>query len=86
MSITSYAPGSGRRVQPRSRMASSAAEVDLSGTWRFRYSARPDLAPAGTEAQEPAASLTPMRPLPPLEPLTPLSELPDDHQRQTQGS
>ena len=50
MSITSYAPGSGRRVQPRSRMASSAAEVDLSGTWRFRYSARPDLAPAGAEA------------------------------------
>ena len=50
MSITSYAPGSGRRVRPRSRMASSAAEVDLSGTWRFRYSARPDLAPAGAEA------------------------------------
>ena len=50
MSITSYAPGSGRRVQPRSRMASSAAEVDLSGTWRFRYSARPDLAPVGAEA------------------------------------
>ena len=50
MSITSYAPGSGRRVQPRSRMASSAAEVDLSGTWRFRYSARPDLAPAGADS------------------------------------
>lgn len=46
----------------------------------------PDLAPAGTEAQESAAPLTPMRRLPPLEPLTPLSELPDDHQRQTQGS
>ena len=50
MSITSYAPGSARRVQPRSRMASSAAEVDLSGTWRFRYSARPDLAPAGADS------------------------------------
>ncbi|MBB1516664.1 DUF4981 domain-containing protein [Tessaracoccus sp. MC1679] len=48
--IESFAPGSGRRVQPRSRVASDAAEIDLSGTWRFRYSARPDLAPDGAAA------------------------------------
>lgn len=48
--ITSFEPGAGRRVQPRSRLASSAVEYDLSGTWRFRFSARPDLAPADAEA------------------------------------
>ncbi len=44
--ITSFSPGAGRRVAPRSRLASDAAELDLSGTWRFRFSERPDLAPA----------------------------------------
>ncbi|MBK7819612.1 MAG: DUF4981 domain-containing protein [Tessaracoccus sp.] len=48
--ITSYAPGSGRRVRPRSRVPSTAGEVDLSGTWRFRFSARPEAAPDGAEA------------------------------------
>ena len=48
--IESFSPGSGRRVWPRARVASDAAEIDLSGTWRFRFSARPDLAPDGAEA------------------------------------
>ena len=50
--IESFAPGSGRRVQPRSRVASDAPEIDLSGTWRFRFSARPDLAPEGAAAPD----------------------------------
>ena len=47
--ITSFAPGSGRRVRPRSRLASDAVEYDLSGTWRFAFSPRPELAPQGAE-------------------------------------
>ncbi len=50
--IESFAPGSGRRVQPRSRVASDAPEIDLSGTWRFRFSPRPNLAPEGAAAPE----------------------------------
>ena len=48
--ITSFAPGSGRRVPPRARLASSAPELDLSGQWRFRFSERPELAPEGAAA------------------------------------
>ncbi|MHA7861012.1 glycoside hydrolase family 2 TIM barrel-domain containing protein [Tessaracoccus sp. Y36] len=48
--ITSYSPGSGERVQPRARIASTAAELDLSGTWKFHFAARPDLAPEGAAA------------------------------------
>ncbi len=48
--IISFSPGSGRRIQPRSRLESSAPEIDLSGTWRFHFAARPDLAPEGAEA------------------------------------
>ncbi|GAA4904834.1 glycoside hydrolase family 2 TIM barrel-domain containing protein [Tessaracoccus lubricantis] len=48
--ITSYSPGSGDRVRPRARVASTAPEIDLSGSWRFRFSARPDLAPEGAAA------------------------------------
>ncbi|GAB3819608.1 glycoside hydrolase family 2 TIM barrel-domain containing protein [Tessaracoccus terricola] len=44
--ITSFAPGSGRRVPPRSHLASDAPRTDLSGPWRFHFSPRPDLAPA----------------------------------------
>ena len=44
--ITSFAPGAGRRVSPRSRLATTAAVLDLSGTWKFRFSPRPDDAPA----------------------------------------
>lgn len=43
--ITSFSPGSGRRVRPRAHVASDAASLDLSGEWRFLFSARPDLAP-----------------------------------------
>ncbi|MGO1385120.1 MAG: glycoside hydrolase family 2 TIM barrel-domain containing protein [Arachnia sp.] len=50
--ITSFAPGSGRRVRPRSRVASDAPTLDLSGTWRFRFSLRPDLAPHGAQAAD----------------------------------
>ncbi|WP_233557970.1 glycoside hydrolase family 2 TIM barrel-domain containing protein [Tessaracoccus antarcticus] len=45
--IRSFSPGSGDRVRPRGHIATDAASMDLSGTWRFRYSARPDLAPEG---------------------------------------
>ena len=48
--ITSFSPGSGRRVSPRAHVASDAAKVDLSGAWRFHFSARPDLAPPDAEA------------------------------------
>lgn len=48
--ITSFSPGSGQRVQPRARLESNAAEMDLSGTWRFHFAARPDLAPEGADA------------------------------------
>ncbi len=48
--ITSFSPGSGRRTSPRAHVASDAASVDLSGTWRFHFSARPDLAAHGAEA------------------------------------
>ena len=47
--ITSFSPGSGRRITPRSRVSSDAVEYDLSGTWRFRFSSRPELAPSGAE-------------------------------------
>ncbi len=43
--ITSFSPGSGRRVRPRSHLTSDAETMNLSGEWRFRFSARPDLAP-----------------------------------------
>ena len=46
-------------------------------------------APASTHEGEPGAAaarpLAPLPPLPTLPPLTPVSELPDEHQRQTQG-
>ncbi|WP_040284688.1 glycoside hydrolase family 2 TIM barrel-domain containing protein [Tessaracoccus massiliensis] len=48
--ITSFSPGSGQRVQPRARLESNAPEMDLSGTWRFHFAARPDLAPEGADA------------------------------------
>ncbi|MDO5677685.1 MAG: glycoside hydrolase family 2 TIM barrel-domain containing protein [Propionibacteriaceae bacterium] len=48
--ITSFSPGSGRRVPPRARIASNAPEIDLSGTWQFHFSPRPDLAPAEAAA------------------------------------
>src|SRR5699024_9967394 len=44
--ITSFSPGSGRRVAPRSHLSSDAPRRDLSGTWRFHFATRPDLAPA----------------------------------------
>ena len=48
--ITSFSPGSGRRVRPRAHVLSDAASINLSGTWRFRYSARPDLVTADAAA------------------------------------
>ncbi|MEO7589411.1 MAG: glycoside hydrolase family 2 TIM barrel-domain containing protein [Arachnia sp.] len=48
--ITSFSPGSGRRVRPRSHVSTDAAAMDLSGAWRFHFSARPDLAPDGAAA------------------------------------
>lgn len=50
--ITSFSPGSGRRVTPRSYLASDAPAMDLSGTWRFHFAARPDLAPEGAAAPD----------------------------------
>ena len=48
--ITSFSPGSGRRVRPRSHISSDAEALTLSGEWRFLFSARPDQAPEGAEA------------------------------------
>ncbi len=48
--ITSFSPGSGRRVVPRAHVASDASGIDLSGVWQFHFSARPELAPQGAEA------------------------------------
>ncbi len=48
--ITSFSPGSGRRITPRSRLVSNAPEIDLSGTWRFHFSPRPEAAPEWAEA------------------------------------
>ena len=50
--ITSFAPGSGTRVTPRARLASTAPELDLTGTWRFRFSPRPQDAPEGAAAPD----------------------------------
>ncbi len=49
--IDSYSPGSGRRVPPRARLCSTAPEIDLSGTWRFHFSSRPDEAPVDAAAE-----------------------------------
>ena len=43
--ITSFEPGSGRRVTPRSFLSSDAATLDLSGTWRFTWSPSAEAAP-----------------------------------------
>ncbi|MDO5737151.1 MAG: glycoside hydrolase family 2 TIM barrel-domain containing protein [Propionibacteriaceae bacterium] len=48
--IMSFSPGSGRRVRARAHVATDAASMDLSGTWRFLFSARPDLAPLAASA------------------------------------
>ncbi len=48
--LTSFSPGSGRRVRPRSHLASDAEALNLSGEWRFSFSARADLAPEGAAA------------------------------------
>ena len=48
--ISSFAPGSGRRVHPRSHIWSSGPVLDLSGVWRFRFSPTADAAPEGAEA------------------------------------
>ena len=50
--ITSFSPGSGRRVPPRARLTSTSPELDLSGEWRFRFSGRPDQAPEGAAAPD----------------------------------
>ena len=50
--ITSFAPGSGARVTPRARLASTAPELDLTGAWRFRFSPRPQDAPEGAAAPD----------------------------------
>lgn len=50
--IISFEPGSGRRVQPRSHVSTTAQTLDLSGTWRFAFSAAPDLAPQGAQATQ----------------------------------
>lgn len=36
--LTSFAPGSGARVQPRAHLESSAEVIDLAGQWDFSYS------------------------------------------------
>ncbi len=50
--IVSFSPGSGRRGRPRAHVDSDAASMDLSGTWRFLFSARPELAPPGAAATD----------------------------------
>lgn len=35
--VEAISPGSGRRTPPRARVATSAPEIDLSGTWDFRW-------------------------------------------------
>ena len=45
--ITSFDPTTGQSVAPRSHLDSDAARWDLSGTWRFRWSASPLDAPEG---------------------------------------
>jgi len=49
--ITAIDPGSGRRERPRAHLASDAAALDLTGTWRFHLS--PTAAQAPAEAGEP---------------------------------
>lgn len=36
--ITSYSPGSGTRIAPRSHLSTNAEAVSLAGTWKFAYS------------------------------------------------
>ena len=48
--ITSFEPGSGRRVIPRSFLDSDAATLDLSGTWRFAWSPSAEAAPTQAHA------------------------------------
>ena len=43
--ITAIHPGSGRRERPRAHLDSDAPALDLSGRWRFQFSAEPSLAP-----------------------------------------
>lgn len=43
--ITSFEPGSGRRVTPRAFLDSDAAILDLSGVWRFAWSPSAEAAP-----------------------------------------
>ncbi len=49
--ITAIDPGSGRRERPRAHLASDAAALDLTGTWRFHLS--PTAAQAPADAWEP---------------------------------
>ncbi len=48
--ITAIAPGSGRRERPRAHLASDAAALDLTGTWRFHLSPTAAAAPADAAA------------------------------------
>lgn len=50
--ITSFSPGSGKRVQPRSHLASDATGLDLSGQWRFRWAGSANDVPESAEAPE----------------------------------
>ncbi len=50
--ITSFSPGSGRRVSPRAHVASDASSMDLCGAWQFHFSKRPDLAPRDAAAMD----------------------------------
>ena len=48
--ITAIDPGSGRRERPRAHLASDAAAVDLTGTWRFHLSPTAGQAPKDAAA------------------------------------
>ncbi|SDJ11997.1 beta-galactosidase [Frankineae bacterium MT45] len=50
-SLSSVQPGSGR-AQPRARLRSSAHQLDLTGTWRFHWSALSAEATAGFESSD----------------------------------
>lgn len=50
--ITSFSPGSGRRVAPRAHLRSSAPAIDLSGQWAFCFSPDAASAPGGAEAED----------------------------------
>jgi beta-galactosidase len=50
-SLTSFAPGAGRRM-PRASADSDARRLDLNGQWRFRLAPRADLCTAGFETDD----------------------------------